>query len=77
MKNLFTPSKFVEMGMFMKNDPSRSGNVFVVMGRFQDTALRQGWTQSDVQVVLDQAMSGDYDNLIETINAHIDENLPW
>jgi len=47
-----------------------NGNAFAVMGAFQTNALRQGWSQDEVQQVLDEAMSDDYDHLLATIMDH-------
>ena len=43
------------------------GNAFSIMGRFQSAARKQGWQQDKIQAVLDEAMSGDYDNLLVTM----------
>lgn len=43
-------------------------NAFSVMGHFSKLARRQGWTKEQIDVVLDEAKSGDYDNLLATIS---------
>ena len=46
------------------------GNAFAVMGNFKQAARKQGWTNDEVRVVLDEAMSGDYNHLLATIISH-------
>jgi hypothetical protein len=46
------------------------GNAFSVMGNFQQNARRQGWSNEEINEVIDKAMSGDYDNLLATIMDH-------
>jgi len=46
------------------------GNAFALMGTFQRAARKEGWTQEEIKVVLDKAMSGDYDNLVCTLADH-------
>jgi hypothetical protein len=43
------------------------GSAYSVMGAFQRAARQQGWTKDEIKVVLDEAMSGDYDHLLVTI----------
>jgi hypothetical protein len=40
------------------------GNAFSIMGRFSRAARRAGWTKEDIDAVLDDAKSGDYDHLL-------------
>lgn len=47
------------------------GNAFSVMGVFSRKASAAGWTKAEVDLVLEEAMSGDYNNLLRTIMAHI------
>ena len=42
-------------------------NAFAIIGTFSQAAKRQGWTKEEVKVVTDEAMSGDYDHLLVTI----------
>lgn len=46
------------------------GNAFSLMGAFKKAAQRAGWTQAEIKLVLDKAMSGDYNNLLRTLQAH-------
>jgi hypothetical protein len=46
------------------------GNAFAVMGTFRRQAVKEGWKQEEIQKVLDEAMSGDYNHLLCTIMEH-------
>ena len=46
------------------------GNAFSIMGAFQKQARKEKWTPQEIKVVLDKAMSGDYNNLLRTIMEH-------
>lgn len=43
------------------------GNAYAIMAAFQRQARREGWTTEEIDEVLNEAKSGDYDNLIYTI----------
>lgn len=43
------------------------GNAFAIMGAFRRQAVREGWTQEEINTVLDEAKNGDYDHLLATI----------
>lgn len=47
-----------------------NGNAFVILGTFRRNAKRQGWTEQEVDAVTEEATSGDYDHLLQTIMAH-------
>lgn len=65
--NLFTPEKKVE-GTIVGID----GNAFSLMGHWQRLAGRQGWSDEDIDLVLEECYSGDYSNLVRTLSAHMD-----
>ena len=46
------------------------GNAFALMATFSDAAKREGWTPDEVQAVLVQAKSGDYDKLLRVLSEH-------
>ncbi len=46
------------------------GNAFVILGKFKRKAKQQGWSKEEIQEVLDEAKSGDYDHLLKTIIKH-------
>ena len=43
------------------------GNAYAVMGVFSRQARREGWTQEEIDSVLEEAQSGDYNHLLCTI----------
>ena len=43
------------------------GNAFSLMGAFQQKARRQGWEKDEIDIILKECMSGDYDNLLRTL----------
>ena len=43
------------------------GNAFSVMGAFQRQARKEGWTTTEIDTVLKDAMSSDYHHLLATI----------
>lgn len=47
-----------------------NGNAFAVMGVFQRKARKEGWSTSEIEMVLAEAKSGDYDHLLATIMNH-------
>lgn len=46
------------------------GNAFAILAAFQKQARREGWTQEEIDKVLDEAKSDDYDHLLQTIISH-------
>lgn len=46
------------------------GNAFSLMGAFQKQAKREGWTKDEITLVIDEAMSGDYDSLLTALIKH-------
>ena len=52
-------------------DPTTiDGNAFSIIGAFSRQAKKEGWTQEEITEVLDEAQSGDYDNLLRVIIKH-------
>jgi hypothetical protein len=49
------------------------GNAFAVMGRFQQAARKAGWPKEEIKKVLDDAMSSDYDHLLDVISSHCEK----
>jgi len=47
-----------------------NGNAFAIMGVFQKKAREEGWSTSEIEMVLAEAKSGDYDHLLATIMNH-------
>lgn len=49
------------------------GNAFVLMGAFSRQAKKEGWTREEINAVLDDAKSGDYDNLLRVLMEHCED----
>lgn len=49
------------------------GNAFCLMGAFSKNARNQGWTKDEIDLVLTEAQSDDYDHLLCTLMSHIDD----
>lgn len=49
-----------------------NGNAFAIMGAFKRQATRDGWTKEEIDLVLDEARSQDYNHLIAVIENHCD-----
>lgn len=43
------------------------GNAFSLMGAFRKQARKEGWSQSEIDEVLKEAMTGDYNHLLATL----------
>ena len=50
------------------------GNAFALMGAFSRNASRQGWTRDEIDTVLTECRSGDYDHLLCTLMDNIDDD---
>lgn len=48
------------------------GNAFFILGRFRQEAKKAGWTKEEIKAALDEAMSGDYDHLLQTMLKYTD-----
>jgi len=46
------------------------GNAFNLLGRFQRAAREQGWPAAEINAVIREATSGDYDHLLQTLLQH-------
>ena len=46
------------------------GNAFALLGAFRRQAKREGWTGEEIKIVIDEATSGDYDHLLQTLIKH-------
>ena len=47
-----------------------NGNAFMIIGVFQRQAKREGWSKEEIDLVLTEAKSGDYNHLLATIENH-------
>jgi hypothetical protein len=46
------------------------GNAFSLMGAWKNQAMREKWTKEEMASVLDECMSSDYSNLLNTLSEH-------
>lgn len=46
------------------------GNALAIMGAWDRAARREGWSQAEINAVLDDAKSGDYDHLLQVMIRH-------
>ena len=65
MENLCSPPMRVSMNLV-----GLDGNAFALMGEFQKNARRQGWEREEIDKVLDECISGDYNHLLRVLMAH-------
>lgn len=63
-----TVSKKIKHSVIVTN--GENGNAFVIMGRFSSAARKQNWTDEEIDVVLKEAMSSDYDHLVSTLRSY-------
>lgn len=47
-----------------------NGNAYALMGAFQRAARKQGRTAEEIQAVLDDCRSSDYDHLLQVLVKH-------
>lgn len=52
----------------------QDGNAYLIMGRFQAAARKAGWPKAEIEKVLDDARSSDYNHLLYTIMKHTKGN---
>lgn len=46
---------------------SVDGNAFSLMGHWQKAARKAGWPKDEIDIVLEECKSGDYDHLVATL----------
>jgi len=46
------------------------GNAFALMGAFSRQARKEGWSKKEIDTVINDAMSSDYDHLINVLASH-------
>jgi hypothetical protein len=57
-----TPTKKVKLDLTRCD-----GNAFALIAAFRGQARREGWSGDEIEAVSKQAMSGDYDHLLQTL----------
>ena len=48
------------------------GNAFAIMAEFKNKAWGQGWSLGQIDDVIQEAKSGDYDHLLQTIMGNVE-----
>jgi len=48
----------------------QDGNAFFLMGHFKNCAKKSGWTKEEIDEVMEEAMSGDYNHLVCVLSNH-------
>ncbi|WP_298507411.1 hypothetical protein [uncultured Kordia sp.] len=48
----------------------KDGNAYVIMGLFGSQAKKEGWTREEIDAVIEEAKSKDYNYLLATIMNH-------
>lgn len=67
VKNIFNPPRKVKMKLV-----GLDGNAFIIMGAWQRNAKRQNWSDEDIEKVLEEAQSSNYNHLLSVIIEHSD-----
>ena len=50
----------------------KDGNAFYILGEARRAAKKAGWSKEEVEKMLQESMSGDYDNLLNTMSKYFD-----
>ena len=50
----------------------KDGNAYNIMGLCMRAARKAGWTKAQIDAVMDEMQSGDYNNLLATAMKHFD-----
>lgn len=70
MNNLFTPPKFIDLDFDEIDLSGPDGNAYALMGIFKNQAKREGWSGYDINIVIAECMTSDYNRLCETLKTH-------
>ena len=65
MGNLFNPPRTAPYTLVGQNS-----NAYNLLGGWADAATKNGWNKEDVDKVIEQATSGDYENLLRVLATH-------
>lgn len=49
------------------------GNAYAILGAFQQAARKENWSEQEIEIVIKEAQSKDYDHLLLTILDHCNE----
>lgn len=50
----------------------KDGNAFAILGEARRAAKKAGWSQDEIDKMLQESMSGDYNNLLATVSKYFD-----
>lgn len=53
------------------------GNAFALLGAFRKQARKEKWDVEEINNIVDEAMSGDYDHLVATLNMYCDNEIEY
>lgn len=70
MGNLFTPPRTAPYTLVGQNS-----NAYNLLGGWADAATKNGWNKEDVDKVIEQATSSDYENLLRVLATHSKPDL--
>jgi len=48
------------------------GNAFIILAKARKAALKAGWNRHQIDKFINEAMSGDYNNLLQTCMKYFD-----
>jgi hypothetical protein len=48
------------------------GNAFLILSRARTSAVRAGWTGEEIDRMMEEAKSGNYDHLLQTMMKYFD-----
>ncbi len=48
------------------------GNAFVIVGKAKKAARRVGWSKAEIEGMMQEARSGDYDHLLQIMMKHFE-----
>lgn len=65
MGNLFTPPRTAPYTLVGQNS-----NACNLLGGWADAATKNGWNKEDVDKVIEEATSSDYENLLRVLTTH-------
>lgn len=51
----------------------QDGNAFFILGAFVKQARKEGWSETEINVLREEAMSGDYNHLLNVLEPHCDD----
>lgn len=68
MKNLFSPAKTINHKL--ASEKSEGGNAYFLLAAFKTHAKWEKWSNDEIDLVMKEAMSSDYNHLRETLKVH-------